>query len=85
MSINLVFFYLFLCFSHVVDSQTCNPTAKTCCVGALSISTTVTSIADNAYNGCTKLTSVTVPSTVATIGLLLLFVVCFFVYLYLNW
>ena len=71
-------------FSHVVDSQTCSPTAvtnaNTCCVGPLSISTSVTSIANSAYYnsgtgvGCGTITSVTVPSTVTFIGELLLLI-----------
>ena len=81
MSISSLFVYLFLFFlhAHVVDSQTCVSTAvttaNTCCVGVLSIATTVTSIAANAfYNntskaGCGTITSVTVVSTVTTIGL----------------
>ena len=69
-------------FLHVVDSQPCSPTAvttaNTCCVGPLTIATTVTSIAARAYydypndRGCATITSVSIPSTVTTIGLLLL-------------
>ena len=81
MSIIPLFFSLFLYFSHVVDSQTCDSTAvtaaNTCCVGALSIATTVTSITDYAYEGCKTLTSLEVSSTVITIGSLLLFVYLF--------
>ena len=62
----------------------CSPTAvstsNNCCVGSLSISTSVTSIAECAYNscvspnyiGCGTITSVTVPSTVTSVGKLLL-------------
>ena len=76
MSINLLFISLFLLISHVVNSQTCNPTQVTtinnCCVGDLSISTTITSIADIAYQSCGTITSVVIPSTVLTIGFIII-------------
>ena len=82
MSINLLCVSLLLSISHVVNSAACSPTAVTtannCCVGDLSIATTMTSIAAYAYNsgsgafvGCGTITSVTVPSTVTTIGFFL--------------
>ena len=66
-----------------VKPTSCSPTAvdttNNCCVGDLSIATTVTSIAAFAYNsgspsndGCLTITSVSVPSTVTFIGFLLI-------------
>ena len=76
------FYFFFHIFLKVINSQTCNPTQVTtsdnCCVGDLSISTTITSIAANAYynsgtgDGCGTITSLTVSSTVTTIGLKML-------------
>ena len=70
-------------------SQNCSPTAVTtrnnCCVGDLSIATTVTFISAYAYNsggvGCETIASVSVPSTVTFIGLLLLFLLLLFLLL----
>ena len=73
----LFFFYIFF---NVVNSQACISISTSCCSGPLDISTQINSIAVNAYFNCGTITSVTVSSTVTTIGLKVL-LLSFFYYL----
>ena len=74
MDLFLILFFIsqFLYFIHC---QTCSPTSPTnvansCCTGDLSLASTVTSIVAYAYFNCGTITSVTIPETVVSVGII---------------
>ena len=62
---------LHIIFFSRVYTQTCTSTSSSCCSGSLSLANSVTEIAINAYRLCFIMTSLTIPSTMSSIGMML--------------